>query len=855
MKKFALNNSYFKNRKNGSPDTILEIVNYYKANNDLPFNYNGNNWLYDACCERQKKRGVMLDQYLTPDVTAMRIATLAAEHMPEKGLVLDACCGTGQLTRHLLDKGYSIEGFDIDPDMVEVCKLMYGDARFYQMDYSEQTEFRKYKLIVANPPYDIKKLQSFLEWISKSLTNDGKAILLIPVGFMDKERPKALVEVIRKFNRLHTEPMEEAFLWTSFKSEIVVLETSEKYEEVIVIDDDQDDMPMLPAVINEENQFIPEPVATDTGLEGIHCPNEKQEDVLTGDIVDESVGTTITEPVSDSDSMMITHVVLSNIKPNPYNPRKEFPEEDIRELADSIKVHSVVQPVTLRPKDGSYEIVCGERRYRASLIADKESIPAIIRNYSDGEAMEITIIENLQRKDITPVEEANSFKLLMETRRYGVDDLIKRFGKSEKYVRNRLRLLNLTEELSLMLRNEAITIGIALELAKYSHEIQQEVYTSHLVDEDYTCWKHLSTSDFKNRMERAYTTNLNNYEFDKSACKGCPFNTESYNLFAESDCGKCMKESCLKAKQQEYVVNTCLDLVKTDNSIGVCVRPNGNVSTEVVENLKELGFEVHETYAKQYPYMPLAPDPEDYETEEELQEANDEYNAELNSYHEEVAEIEKKIENGEARKFINVGDSNPVLCYVMVDKVNGANNIPVSNPMEELDKKDKRNKEIAVENIVEESKKLVKSIDLLPIDFTDFEDELIYYIMLASVRNTYFDKFGISDKYSMSDDEKFALFSNLTAEQKTLIRREFIIKNMTETFGLCKKSALFLQFIKLHFPEELAVIEQKYNEVYEKRRKSIEEKKKLLQPVDSEEMVPEYILDSVEEPEMAEAEY
>lgn len=120
----------------------------------------------------------------------------------------------------------------------------------------------------------------------------------------------------------------------------------------------------------------------------------------------------------------ITMVAISAIRPNGFNPRKHFDEASLNELADSIRQQGMLQPVTVRPTaDNGYELVFGERRYRAATIVGMQEIPAIISDLSDEEAEEIAITENLQRKDVTPMEEANAYQRLMESGRHDLSSL------------------------------------------------------------------------------------------------------------------------------------------------------------------------------------------------------------------------------------------------------------------------------------------------------------------------------------------------------------------------------------------------------------------------------------------------
>ena len=142
----------------------------------------------------------------------------------------------------------------------------------------------------------------------------------------------------------------------------------------------------------------------------------------------------------------ITMVALADIQPSGFNPRKRFDETSLYELAESIKQQGVLQPITVRPVDGTdrYGIVFGERRYRASVIAGRDEIPAIVTELSDEEAEEMAITENLQRKDVTPVEEAAAYQRLIESGRHTVQTLAQLFGKNENYIRTRLKFTALS---------------------------------------------------------------------------------------------------------------------------------------------------------------------------------------------------------------------------------------------------------------------------------------------------------------------------------------------------------------------------------------------------------------------------
>ena len=221
QKKYKLHNSYFKvNRMLNLPDSILEIAEYEKANGELPFAYTGNNWVYDAFCERQKYRGVDNSQFLTPDNTVKQMMHFVEKYFFHKN-VLEPCCGTGQITRELLKTGYDVLAFDSDSEHVRLCKLLYPDLSVFQYDFRDSPYFANQ--IIANPSYEISELTDFLEWIERIQGFGGIAILLLPKGFVNKKKPKRTVNALSRFEILEIEDMKEGFVRTETRAEIVVL--------------------------------------------------------------------------------------------------------------------------------------------------------------------------------------------------------------------------------------------------------------------------------------------------------------------------------------------------------------------------------------------------------------------------------------------------------------------------------------------------------------------------------------------------------------------------------------------------------------------------------------------------------
>ena len=164
-------------------------------------------------------------------------------------------------------------------------------------------------------------------------------------------------------------------------------------------------------------------------------------------------------------------VRVSEIEPNRDQPRKEFDSEALSELADSISQHGVLQPLLLRPMiTGGYRIVAGERRWRAARMAGLTEVPAVIREMSDTEEMLFALIENLQREDLTPLEEARGYRTLIEAQDFTQEEVSQAVGKSRPAITNALRLLNLPEDIQQMLENGEITAGHARTLLSFKTE-------------------------------------------------------------------------------------------------------------------------------------------------------------------------------------------------------------------------------------------------------------------------------------------------------------------------------------------------------------------------------------------------
>lgn len=166
----------------------------------------------------------------------------------------------------------------------------------------------------------------------------------------------------------------------------------------------------------------------------------------------------------------IIEIDISELRPNPYQPRKVFKDEALQELADSIKEHGVFQPIIVKKSIKGYEIIAGERRFRASKLAGLTKIPAIVRSFTDEQMMEIALLENLQRENLNAIEEATAYKSMIDKLFLTQDELAKKVGKSRSHITNILGLLRLPNEVQKMVAEEKISMGHARVLSKLESE-------------------------------------------------------------------------------------------------------------------------------------------------------------------------------------------------------------------------------------------------------------------------------------------------------------------------------------------------------------------------------------------------
>ncbi|MFT0346766.1 ParB/RepB/Spo0J family partition protein [Bacteroides thetaiotaomicron] len=523
-----------------------------------------------------------------------------------------------------------------------------------------------------------------------------------------------------------------------------------------------------------------------------------------------------------------TDLDITTVHPSADNHRKTFNDVSLQELAESIREVGVLQAIAVRPHTaGGYEIIYGERRYRASLLAGAKTIKATIyNNITDDEAEDMSLSENLQREQVRPTEEAKAFKRLLEKGRYDMYSLVSRFGRSEKYIYTRLKLNELYQPIGELLDNETITISVAEEISTYEANIQKDVYEKHLKENSRDNWAGYTLKLFKKYFEEYYTTDLEQYKFDKTECKACVHNAANYNLFAEHNgCGHCTNRKCLDTKNAAFVAKETEKLLKSDPKLVIARPYYGGMNETALQKLDKKGHEIKElnytVSTQSFPKAPEAPKQEQFSKPKEYEQAVQTFEQKSEEYARKVEELNRKKEEGRIKTYVKVGQTEPELCYVEINKKETA---PVT--VETLQARDKRFKQLSVEKIVADTKKVVRENDYPESPFTQYEDGMMYFIMLTKLQRKHYPLCGIKDQpIRLDEKQRMKIVAKLTDAQKTVIKRDFINHFLCEdAYGDNSASKLLRDFANMHFPDQYGLAKATHEEEYQKRHERLDER-------------------------------
>ena len=523
-----------------------------------------------------------------------------------------------------------------------------------------------------------------------------------------------------------------------------------------------------------------------------------------------------------------TDLDITTVHPSADNHRKTFNDASLQELAESIREVGVLQAIAVRPHTaGGYEIIYGERRYRASLLAGAKTIKATIyNNITDDEAEDMSLSENLQREEVRPTEEAKAFKRLLEKGRYDMYSLVSRFGRSEKYIYTRLKLNELYQPIGELLDNETITISVAEEISTYEPNIQKDVYEKHLKENSRDNWAGYTLKLFKKYFEEYYTTDLEQYKFDKTECKSCVHNAANYNLFAEHNgCGHCTNRKCLDTKNAAFVAKETEKLLKSDPKLVIARPYYGGINETALQKFDKKGHEIKElnytVSAQSFPKAPEAPRQEQFSKPKEYEQAVQTFEQKNEEYARKVEELNRKKEEGRIKTYVKVGQTEPELCYVEINKKETS---PVT--IETLQERDKRFKQLSIEKIVADTKKVVRENDYPESPFTQYEDGMMYFIMLTKLQRKHYPLCGIKDQpIRLDEKQRMKIVAKLTDAQKAVIKRDFISHFLCEdAYGDNSASKLLRDFANMHFSDQYGLAKATHEEEYQKRHERLDER-------------------------------
>ena len=535
-----------------------------------------------------------------------------------------------------------------------------------------------------------------------------------------------------------------------------------------------------------------------------------------------------------------------------YNPRKDFREETLLELAESIRQVGVLQPICVRPQGEGFEIVYGERRYWAAAMAELRFIPALVREMTDAEAEDAAITENLQREDVKPREEAQAYERALQSGRHTIESLVGKFGKSEAYIRSRLKLCELIDALAEQLDREEISVGVAMEIAKYPSDIQQEVYEEHFADECRTSWKNARIKEIARRLYERYMTKLETYRFDKTECRTCAHNTANQVLFRDEctdGCAGCQNRECMMRKNTEFLVGKALKLLRDDPR--TTLASTDETPSEVLDALEEEGYHVEEleyhiNYYDEAPEMPETPKAENYISEEDFAEARQRHEVRMARFTEATRQLEFDVSEGRVRKYAVLGALDIELRYAKVedeereitvdDPEGGERKVLVTivppSPLEALEQQDLRNRQLCYEHITTDMKRLFLDVKVANKPLQKEEQQMFYYAMMQHIMSdSKLRQCGIRPKEGsfLTDEEQFAAAGRITAKQQAALTRAYLVdyfRSAAPDFRCTDETLLtgmMCRFADMNFEKQSREVQQEYLKVYEKRKARIQE--------------------------------
>ena len=549
------------------------------------------------------------------------------------------------------------------------------------------------------------------------------------------------------------------------------------------------------------------------------------------------------DKMTTTTSPSITMIPLDKIVSSGINPRLAFDAERLAELATSIRNVGVLQPLTVRMigRFKTYQVVCGDRRLRASREAGLKTVPCIVKELNDAEAFELTITENLQREDIHPLEEAAAYLSLVKGK-FDIASIALKFGKSENYIRTRIKMNDLIEPFKTLFLRDKIGIALAMKISTIAPDGQTILYDQEFYNSDSTTWEPMSMRDLDWKIERSLSAKLDDADlflYDTEllpgipACNVCPDNTNSnYGLFPNEGEGRCMNVTCLQKKKDAYFMQRLQSVHESHPEIAI--GKDSYLDDAEKKTLKVIGekeipvceFSYDSGFRKlNPPTPPTQPDPNDFSDDEadELAMEMEDYREELAKYNEEVAAFQKKIEDKQVIKvFMTTGyDRGKVVNFVPT----GTKEIPEGltptgvNTAQEIkvlqDKLD-RNNELAYEKLYTNAGEFFRNSNYpvreVPVSHSETKAFMFFVHEHTRISMT-------KPKYFCSPEALMSFNDAHDVERfRYWLRSEM---NFSYPNSNKEKVALFFDIITEFYPHEMAEITADVEKSYAKRNHAL----------------------------------
>ena len=512
-------------------------------------------------------------------------------------------------------------------------------------------------------------------------------------------------------------------------------------------------------------------------------------------------------------------VSVDEISTDPTQPRKTFNEQKMNELIASIRQYGILQSLLLRPNPaGGYLLVFGERRLRAARAIGIKEVPYTIRNITDDVAKEMQLIENLQREDVHPMEQAKAFLCLIEDRQIEPMEIANRIGKSIYFVRQHLKLNSLIAKWQKILLKNGISLTTALQICTLPDILQKDLYDNQVTKED-------ETNDNPSISINTYLLNkykgdlsnacfdINDAELDKKsgACTSCPFNSALSSLFPhELERPKCSNPICFKNKTDRHYD---IELSKAKEDAATMLVFNGHQAPDKVKAIKKEGNEILQMgYGEECREVrpPEKPEWESYVRSKKGGKVSDKklkegFKAEEENYLANIGRFEKAVATGKLKKafVVSSGDSHQVGKYVFVELTPTKNTKPVkktidetTDSIEDIDNEIKRiqdreirAKEIDEEKIqrkISEAVNLDTSVNAIPKKTSQIETALLHFLVLDCLKFSNREEIKkvikSPDLWSPKDRNKFkTALCALSKEQVAYITRKIVIDKFSNS--------------------------------------------------------------------------